>query len=496
MLISGENATTLKHQSTIEAITSITQSLANSKEPAKKLRHSLKNLCFYSPDQNLLGPLCDILEREMKEETKCFKLTCFHIISHAHFAYTAPIVPSLLDKIAKTITSKNITEQASYLYRVLFFLASRLPSCTDLLIKTTISLLSNPPSEITKVQKKGLFGKENVTPLLPLIHEVVSLLVDLPDFERSAIQILRSDGMPRKLAEIYKILALPYKQRILHFLGRLETIPEDLIKIGTKEDFSSLATLQFLARHRDAYPELETVIMGNINHDQFPFYLYLLARLGTKDSKIFEKIMQMKGDLFSVYLTWLHVKNFYPTTSFATVAQRLYVATTNSNPTIALAAFKVLISPEVDQQWLQSSFKSILDNFNPIMRMKSFASLAKTINVMSMPDDEDGFEIHYLPLIRIIFENYVDMVTEKPFEEFMRGIAEKRLSRLFLSMAAQLLSSVPALDSVIYMFYGASLLEKVSDPGHYAAFKAKAEEYLQNADPSLSTVYRTLILRQ
>lgn len=496
MNITGENATTLKHQSTIEAITSIEQSLKNSKEPTKKLRHSLKNLCFFSPEQKFIDPLCGILLSEMIEETKCFKLACFHLISHAHYAHTTPKVPKVLEKISQVLTSKKITDQAAFLYRVLFFLGSRLDTHIDLVINTTISLLSTPASEITKVQKKGIFGKETVSPFEPLIHEVISLLVDLPKFEKTSQMVLSADGIPKKLLELYKMSPLIYKQRILHFLGRLNNIPDVLNKIGTKEDFSSLITLQFLSKHRDCYPEVETAIFSQVNSDSYAFYLYLLAQDKLSDHKIMEKIMTMKGESFSVFLSWLSVKSWSPERSFANVAQRLYVATTNNNPTIALTALKILISPETDQDWFQSSLKSILDRFNATMKRRSFGSFANMLSVMCKVDAQEEFERNYLPIVSIVFRNYIDMVTEAPFENFMRNIAEKRLSRQFFGMAVQLLSEVPAVDTVIYIFYGAALLENYSEPEIFEAFKGRAEKYLQSADPSLKTVYNTLILKQ
>lgn len=495
MLITGENATTLKHQSTIEAITSITQSLNNPKEPAKKLRHSLKNLCFYSPEPNYIGPLCEILMREMEEETKCFKLTCFHLISHSQFVQTSARVPELLKKISISFMANKFTEQAPFLFRVLFFLGSKLDKCIDLLSDTIIHILSMPPKEITKVSKKGLFGKETTSPLEPLVHEVVTLLVDLPDFDNVTAKILNSEGMSKKLAGIYQILPPLFKQRLIHFLGRVAKLPDDLVKIAKPEDFTNFLTLQFLARHRTAYPEVENSIL-----EKGGFYsealLFAIANLGTNEPKVIERILNLKGDSFSTCISMILVKKHNPETSFAFVAKKLYVLTKHSNPTIAFSAIKILISPEIDQEWLESSFKSVLDNFNPMMRRKSFAGLANILNVMTTSDNEEAFTKHILPLIQIILQYYVDLVSEKPYESFIKGIAEKGHAKLFLAMAVQLLAALPDIDSVIYIFYAASLLENHTEPDVFNSFKVKAQEYLSNSDPSLNTVYRTLILKE
>ena len=267
----GETLTATTHQSQLEAVTMIMQSLNNPKTPMKKLRHSLKNLCFYKPTANFLNSLTEILKREIKEPTRCFKLTCYHLISHSFLAQASQNVPPLLDYLNKYFKGKDIIPDSELIYRAYFHLCANLPSYHESLLETITYLLSIPPKDITKATKKGLFSKETQSPLEPLIREVIALLVYLPDFEVIAPKLLTPE-LSDKIFCLQRILPQISKNHILHFLGRLNEIPENLKTLLSVKALNSLHTIGYVAKCKDQY---------NSINEKYPELFYLSQSLNS-----------------------------------------------------------------------------------------------------------------------------------------------------------------------------------------------------------------------
>ena len=493
MQFTGETLTAVTHQSQLEAVTMIMQSLTNPKTPIKKLRHSLKNLCFYKPTSNFLNSLTEILKREMKDPTKCFKLVCYHLISHSFLAQTSQNVPPLLDHISKYLNGKDINEDADLIFRVYFHLSAYIPSYHQNLIETISHLLSIPPKEITKSTKKGIFGKETTSPLEPLVREVIALLVDLPDFEINAPKLL-TDDLVEKLVALQAILPQPSKEHLLHFLGRLPTIPPSLQCLLSTKSITSLETVGYIAKCKDQYTELITSTVADEKSPVAAALKYELAKLGCNDQFLVDAILnKFKGD-FNSMMPLFELKIRSVEIPIDSVATTLYVTTSNTNITLAFLAYSLLVFHNTDKKWLYEMFKNLSASFQPEIRTASLQRLA--VVWKAFIKTEEDFKNLVVPMLITILREYTDAVDPKAYECFVKSIAEKGLSNAYLETCYSMLDNLPSVDTVIYLFYSASLLQATASPAAFQAFKTKAENYLLSADPSLQPVYKTLILKQ
>lgn len=491
MQFSGETLTAVTHQTKLEAITTIMQSLNNPKEPMKKLRHSLKNLCFYKPSPNFLNSLVGIMKRELANPTRCFKLTCFHLISHSFLASTNQQVPSLLDALAKYLTGKEIGKNADLVYRVYFTLSSNIPSYHQNLIETTAAILSIPPMEDMMSQKKSIFGKETISTKEPLVKEVCASLVDLPDFENNAPKLL-TDDIVTKLEELIKVLPQQSKNHVMHFLGRMEKTPEKLQNLMTEKAISpNFLTVQYVAKNKDAYSELITSTLQDESKDSYTLK-YALCVEGSQEQALIDSLLTKMKVSANCLLPLIELKTKYPATNIDRVLSTLYVATSDVNPTNAFLAFNILLFTDIEKkEWLTTTFRLVFSKFAPDQRAASMKRLYTTWK--SLMTSDEVFKRIVSPVLTIVLCEYYDAIEAESFQDFIKFLCEKQIANAFLEMGFTILTMLPPNDTVIYLFYGASLVASTATATAFNAFKSKAELFLQSADPSLKGIYNTLI---
>jgi hypothetical protein len=396
----------------------------------------------------------------------------------------------LLDAIAKYLLGENLRENADLVYRVYFALCSNIPSYYQNLIETTAAILSFPIKEFMKIQKKGLFGKEITSPKEPLLKEVCALLVDLPDFETSATKLLTED-IVSKLEELIKILPQETINHIMHFLGRMKATPEKLQNIMTETTMSpTCLTLKYVAKNKDAYFDLITKILQDESNESYGLK-YALCEEGCQEPVLVESLLTKIKTSANCLLPILELKTNYPAINIDKFLAPIFVATGDANPTKAFLAFNILLFTELEKKWITTTFRLIFSKFESDMRAASMKRLYTTWK--SLVTSEEVFKKIVSPILTIVLCEYYDSIEAESFQDFVQFLSEKQISDAFLEMSCAILTTVPPNDSAIYLFYGVSIVASTSTAATLESFKARANSYLQSADPSLQGIYKTLI---
>jgi hypothetical protein len=148
----------------------------------QRVRHTLKNLCFYPPQIPLLKCLFRLFMGELRAQTTCFRLLCFHIIRHSNFMSESPPPPGLVEELSSIVTNVKKPPKNQHLFlRVLFAICAS-PTDFSSLASAVVTILEHDPNAGTDRRRRQSVRAAGVADLR-MACEVIDLCLGAEGFK-------------------------------------------------------------------------------------------------------------------------------------------------------------------------------------------------------------------------------------------------------------------------------------------------------------------------
>lgn len=482
----------------VKIIKSLSKKRTLPSEKNKKNRHSLKLLCFHPPSASSIPVLIDLFKEEFKGKTDYFSLLCFHLIAHAPLASSSPQISELVQSIGKTITtfSKKPNKKLLQFYRVLFHLCFYSPIQYNYLIEITEKVLTLNVD----------LTKEAMKPYSDLISECLFLLVDLPDFENTATNLMTRPPVVTALLNIYKNSSeTRNKLSILNFLSRMSfdcfrqglspqnpklKIPVDFFNIIEANDqlLDSAICSNFLVYNYDKFlPHVNALLQKKIVSSSRLIQLRLIETIGPNE-KLIESITSQITPKESFLLPLLRLLERIPRGAInPQLLNTLFQVCQGNNPTIAVLSFMCICFISDEIEWIKKYFVKIMNNFSNTPR----CSVANTIlkSWIAALDDSDGNKHFIIPLFEILLMKFGNCIDQIVYDQFLQKVNQEKCSDAFLKVFRDCLNNLPPFESVIYILYGASQLRNYAEPDTIDSFMKAAKQYMITGGPGMHSFY-------
>lgn len=479
-------------------IKSLTKKRALPSEKNKKNRHSLKLLCFHPTSASTLPVLIDLFKEEFKAKTDYFNLLCFHLISHAPLAGSSPQISELIQSIGKLITtfSKKPNKKLFQFYRVLFHLCFFSTIQHDYLLGIIEKILTLNVD----------LNKESMKPYSDLIHECLFLLVDLPDFENTATNLMTRPPVVTALLNIYKSTSeTRNKLSILNFLSRISSecfylglspnnpklkIPIDFFNIIEKNDqlLDSAIPSNFLIYNYDNFlPHISALLQKKIVSSSRIVQLRLIETKGPNEI-LLDSITRQITPKESFLLPLLRLLERVPRGAVdPKILSTLFQVCQAKNATVAFISFMCICFISDEIEWIKKYFVKIMNVFSYTPRC-SIANMALKSWIAAL-DDAEGNKHFIIPLFEILLMQHGNCIDQINYEIFLQKVVQERCSDAFLKVFRDCLNNLPPFESVIYILYGASQLRDLAEPDTIESFMKAAKKYMNTGGPGMQNFY-------
>ena len=479
-------------------IKSLSKKRALPSEKNKKNRHSLKLLCFHPPSTTSLPILIDLFKEEFKSKTDYFNLLCYHLISHAPLMKASPQTSEIVQSIGNLITafSKKPNKRLFLFYRVLFHLCFFCPDQYNYLVQINEKILTLNVDT----------SKESLKPYGDLISECLFLLVDLPNFEITATDLLTRPPVVTALLNIYRSTTeTRNKLNILNFLSRvsfesyrLDVAPQSpKLKIPT--DFFNIL------EQKD--PILDSAIPSNFliyNYDKFlPHISALLQKKVVSSTRLIQlRIIETKGpnEILLASIT----NQITPKESFLlpllrllekiprgaidpNVLSTLFQVCQDKNLTVAVISFMCICFISDEIEWIKKYFEKILSGFSYTPQCSIANMILKSW--ISALDDSQGNKDFIIPLFKILLMKFGNCINQMIYDQFLQKAIQEKCSNAFLKVFRDCLLNLPSFESVIYILYGASQIRDFAEPDTIESFMNAAKQYMSTGGPGMKNFY-------
>lgn len=539
IVLTNEN-TTSGNTKGIESIPQISKSLSDSSYNLKKIRHSLKDLCFHPPSAQILANLIELFKKEMKSQTDCFILLCHNIITHSPYANSIPQTSDFILFLSKIITdfSKKPQKSLDQIFRVFFFLCLNSPSHHSLLFDTISKILTMNLDFLNKKKKKSIIiGSSHKSPYPDLISQCLIYLNEMPDFNNNAVLLLSKEDVITGLINIFKNFHEESKY-IFTFLGRLSSqiknkkiqfkIPQLILdNIVPGDDFiNDPFVAEYMIYNPDKFKsqiisvlekpsqksEIDMKIAsqekkianpnGELNqqeNDQTTISSVNLMQLRIVETEenipelILDSIKSQIESNSSALLPLLFALQKLPRGAISDpqLVSSLYKRVQTSNLSVAFATFMCLcfVSDEID--WLCTFFIDTMSKLTYSARCSISLVLMKSwICALDHPESNKFFVIEIFEKMIMQFGNCIDQTM---FNELLKKVIAADCADDFMNIFINSLDKLPSIESVIYIFFGAATLKKHADKQTFQEFLDVAHGYIDNAGPAMLSFYKITI---
>ncbi|OHT00133.1 hypothetical protein TRFO_08132 [Tritrichomonas foetus] len=503
MIVITNEFTASGNKEGFESLPQIVNSLSAGPSNVKKVRHSLKNLCFYPPSATVLNPLIDQFKHQLKDQTKCFKLLCHHLITHAPLASSSSQTGDFINTLSKTICDmKKPAKSIGDLYRVFFYFCFYTPSMQPMLIDTISKIITVDLSFLTKKKKKNkLLGSSHKSHVPELILECVQLLVEIPNFETSVRDLFQKEGIVDGFINIYKSFGMEYKRSILTFLSNIKSdsqivqVPPPLLDIINPEDniIDNISTANYLINHHEKFSTQIISILEKKNVPSTNLLQYRLLLKSGPSQVIYDSIAAQIEPQECNLLPLLKFLEKSPRGTVSPEVERtLYAACQDNNITLALISFMCVcfISDETD--WICNFFVDTMKKLSHTARFSLVLMLTRSwVEALDHPENKT--------FVRALFEKLImefgDCIDQKIYNAFLEKVIQSGCTDDFMEVFRDALEKLPSIESVIYILFGASTLRQHADPSIFAEFLEVAKVYMETAGPAMLSFYEMTLAK-
>ena len=539
IVLTNENTTKGNIKGT-ESLPQISKSLSDSSYNLKKIRHSLKDLCFHSPSPQILANLIELFKKELKTQTDCFILLCHNLITHAPYANTIPQTGDFIITLAKTITESSKKPQKSLddIFRVFFSLCFYSPSFHSLLFDTVGKILTMSLDFLNKKKKKSIIGGSHKSPYPDLITQCLVYLNELPDFDNYAVLLLSREDVVTGLINIFKNFHSESKY-IYTFLGRLSKqikngkvnfkIPQQILdNIVPDDDFiANPFVCEYMIYNPEKFKsqiisvleksssqsEIERKIASSekkiANSNSAPeeqedsdktrissINLMQLRIVEIEDNipeMILSSIKSQVESNPSALLPLMRALQKIPRGQISdhNLESSLYKRVQSSNLSVAFISFMCLcfVSDEID--WISTFFVDTMSKLTYSARCSiSLVSMKSWIYALDHPDSNKFFVIE---LFEKTLNNFGNCLNQTMFSKFLQKVIDSGCADDFMMIFINSLDKLPSIESVIFIFFGAAMLKKHADQQTFQEFLDVAQGYIANAGPAMLSFYNMTV---
>ncbi|KAH0790087.1 hypothetical protein GPJ56_005982 [Histomonas meleagridis] len=482
------NNSLTESKNTIDSLPIIINSLSPS-SPLKKIRHALKNLCYYPISSQAIGPLVELFRRELKDHTKIFNLLCFHLINHASIG--SPAIANLVALLPKEFEQqKKPSKHIPELYRVFFYLCFYSPQCHQLLIETVSKILSMANTVYSSIQKKGKKSKKS-SPYIPLFHQVINTLLDLPSFETTSVKLFSCEEVLTGFVSIYRNSTITDQIACLNFLSHIPTLPTTLLDLfnDNEQSFKSSFMVDFAVNNKEHFESVIDEILKTEPSNQLRLLQLRLSKQGCTSLHLQESLLrtfQPTASYLLPLLSFLENSNsrIEPTKDFL---ESLYIVCGLPNEQISLLGFMCICFFSEELDWIEQTFVEIINRqiLPQKISMISFCIKSWT-NSLSYYEQNLPF---IKRLFSIVMEKFGECISRKVFTEFVNKFVEINKADELLKIFHNTLLKLNDSETVIYTFYGASLIWNFCENIKFEEFLKDANGYIENADQAIKLVF-------
>lgn len=489
--LSNENTTNLKDVKSIPKIMkSLTKKRSLASEKNKKNRNSLKLLCFHSPTPQTCGIILDLFKEEFKTKTECFPLLCYHLINHISFAVSQPQIHEVMDLLSQNLISvgKKPSKRLFNFYRIYFYLCSYLPNHHDMLIQIITKIL------ITTVDR----NKDIFKPVVDLQNQCIQLLVELPNFEQTATDILASPGVIDGIIKIYSTSPdRSTKLNLINFLARISStcknlkVPSGIIDVINPKDplIETAEIADFLIYNQNRFKSELLDLIGKKMAPSTRLIQYKMVELEGPSESLIESITSQLDTSESSLMPLLRLLEKSPRGIVDPgIVEVLYQACQNSSSTVAIIAFICICYISDELEWIIKYFHQTMTKFPYTARSAVVKMLLQSWTVAL--NDPDGNKTFVLTLFESLLMKYGDCIDQGVFASFLEKVQLANCSDDFLKVFSNTLNKLPATESVIYILFGASMIQDFAEPETVLEFQNAAKEYMVSSGPGLRSFYR------
>lgn len=458
-------------------------------EKNKKNRHSLKLLCFHPPSPTSLPILIDLFKEEFKTKSDYFLLLCYHLVAHAPLASAFPQIPELIQTIGKLITTstKKPNKRLFLFFRVLFHLCFYSPTQYNYLIEIIEKILTLNV-DVTK---------EAFKPYADLIIECLFLLVDLPNFENSATDLLSRQNVVNSLLNIFKTTTeTRNKLSILSFLSKISStcrkikIQPDFFNIIDVNDqlIDSAIPSNFLVFNHDKFlPHLSALLQKSVVSSTRIIQLRLIELEGPNEL-LLDSVTRQVTPKESALLPLLRLLEKSPRGAVdPKILSTLFQVCQDKNPTVAVVSFLCICFISDEIEWIKKYFVQIMQKFTYTPRSSVSNMILKSW--IAALDDPEGNKNFIIPLFEILLMKFGNCIDQIIYDQLLQKVILAQCADAFLKVFINCLNDLPPFESVVYILYGASQLRDFSNPDTIENFMITAKQYMSTGGPGMRSFY-------
>lgn len=480
---------------TFETLSQIRSSLSSGGSK-KKIRHSLKNLCFYNPWLQTFSPLLSLFKSEIKDQSVCFRLLAFHVINHAPLIPDAPDVVDVVSSLEPVIVDfSKPAKRADMLFRVFFHLCKFSKEQHDRLVNVLSKILSIDMSFAFKKKKKSLVGGKVLTSIPDLIHESTMLLNDLPDLVENGRKLMENPNVVRGLQDIFKAMERRSKIQILLFVSKVVSSPMPLRELCLVDETltKSMFAIDVLVSARDQFQEQINSILEKQAGAGLTLLLTRLIEVEGPSERIEKSLLRLiaGSDEAAILVPLLKFLVAKPMTPLGDEGlHSLYMfAEGNDQLTAFYALMCIALVNKDERDWIVSFFSKLIEKLPYTQRC------AVTDVFLTHWKEAITFECVwpiFFSLLRILLVYYGDSVGTAGYADVVNRIVAVGATQGLIYLSVHVLNSLPSMESVMLILYSAGVM-KTQNPPNFGEFQQVVERFVQTAGPALASFYESTL---
>ena len=480
---------------TFETLSQIRSSLSSGGSK-KKIRHSLKNLCFYNPWLQTFSPLLALFKSEIKDQSDCFRLLVFHVINHAPLIPDAPDVVDVVSSLEPVILDfSKPSKRADMLFRVFFHLCKFSREQHERLLNVLAKILSIDMSFAFKKKKKSIVGGKVFTSIPDLIHESTMLLNDLPDLVENGRKLLSDPKVVQGLQDIFKAMERRAKIQILLFVSKVHTSPVQLRDLCLVDETLTKApfAIDVLVSDRERFQEQINSILEKKSGAGLMLLLTRLVDVEGPSERIEKTLLNLLvgSDEAAVLVPLLKFLVKKPMIQMPDEClHSLYMFAEDNDHVKAFHALMCIALVKNEREWIQSFFSKLIEKLPYTQRC---AVIDVFLSYWMEAITFESVQPIFFTLLQTVLVYYGDSVGTTAYAAIVRKILAVGAGRGLISVSIHVLNSLPQIESVMLVLYSAGVMRSTINPTEFGEFWAVMERFRQTAGPALASFYESTL---
>jgi hypothetical protein len=484
--------------STFSATLDSLQQCANSAKPdRKKIRHSLKNLCLYPQSPQLLPPLLTLFHGEVKNQSKCFKFLCYHIITYSRYMGTSPPAAAFVEELSSlAIGFKSPVANMPFILRVFFYICRFCPTFYGILVVTISKVFQHLPDQTVEKGKKGKGRSKAMDELvMACVKEAIDLCIELTSVGDLADQVVAKPKVQARLVAAWPSFPTDTKLQLVRFLGRLKTLPPEYAHLLSRDD--PMCQYAFAARFLvSARTEFVSTIDGILDRPACGAVSLMQVTL-TRATGATEKVVQsvsrcLAQPSLSTFLPLLELLIVQPLVNLDKSAFiPLYSAAAGSDKLLAFVALMCLSLLMTEPDWICSSFR---ENLRGVSFTRRSACVQMLIDRWLVAIKNPQVHPMFWKLMELVLTNFSEVLQPVTFVTIVERIIVIGIVDDFVDVATKIVKTRPSTEAITILVHAVGLARGMAGTEAYARFDTAIQKYLEGADPLLLELYEIVLV--